>query len=162
MIKDIIAEHGIECELQEQSAYIYTERDDYVENIEKEAKSAKDLGIKASVLDKTPLPFNVKAAVRFEGQAQFHPRKYLLALAKLIPGNGSHIFEQSRVVDIDDGYILKTVNEKRIKTEKLIIASHYPIYNKAGLYTARIFPMPAILRKILLICMWQQVTENGA
>ncbi len=140
LIKDVIDENGIDCDYQEQSAYVYTQRDGYVEKIEEEAKTAKDLGIEASFTVKTALPFAVKAAVEFKGQAQFHPRKYLLALAKQISGNGSHIFEQSRVVDIDDGYILKTTEGKRIKAEKLIIASHYPIYNKAGLYTARIYP----------------------
>ena len=34
-------------------------------------------------------------AIRMEGQAQFHPRKYLLGLAKTIPGGGSAIFEQT-------------------------------------------------------------------
>lgn len=40
--------------------------------------------------------------MRFDDQAQFHPLKYLFALVKEIPGDGSYIFEHTKVVDIDD------------------------------------------------------------
>lgn len=73
---------------------------------------------------------------------QLLKRKYLLPLAGQIPGNGSHIFEQTRIFDIDGDspYILKSVKRNKVTADKVIIASHYPIYNKAGLYTARIYP----------------------
>jgi hypothetical protein len=35
--------------------------------------------------------------------AQFHVRKYLLALAEEIPGNGSHFFENTRALDVHEG-----------------------------------------------------------
>jgi glycine/D-amino acid oxidase-like deaminating enzyme/nitrite reductase/ring-hydroxylating ferredoxin subunit len=142
MIENIITENKIDCDFSPQSAYVFTQRDGYVQKIEDEVKIANELGIKASFADKTDLPFPVNAAICFDNQAQFHPRKYLLSLARQIPGNGSHIFEQSRVVDIDNGgsYILKTAERKTVKAEKLIIASHYPVYNKAGLYVAKIYP----------------------
>jgi glycine/D-amino acid oxidase-like deaminating enzyme/nitrite reductase/ring-hydroxylating ferredoxin subunit len=142
MIGSIITEHKIDCDFSPQSAYVYTQRDGYVKKIEEEVKTAGELGIKATFIEKTDLPFPVKAAVRFDEQAQFHPRKYLLPLAKQIPGDGSHIFEQSRVVDIDNGssYILKTSDRKTVRAEKVTIASHYPIYNKAGLYVSKIYP----------------------
>ncbi|SNS57578.1 hypothetical protein SAMN05446037_101372 [Anaerovirgula multivorans] len=41
--------------------------------------------------------------MRFDGQAQFHPRKYLLSLAEKIPGDGCAIFENTKVVDIKEG-----------------------------------------------------------
>lgn len=67
-----------------------------MQDIEDEVEAAASLGIKASYLDKIPLPFNVKAAERFDNQAQFHLVKYLQALAAKIPRDGSHIFEQTR------------------------------------------------------------------
>jgi hypothetical protein len=46
------------------------------------------------------------------------------------------------VVDIDGEkpYYVITQEGKKVIAEKLIIASHYPCYNKAGLYVARIYP----------------------
>lgn len=45
----------------------------YVDKISDEVKVASSLDIKATYLEETPLPFRIKAAVRFDNQAQFHP-----------------------------------------------------------------------------------------
>jgi len=142
VIKKIADENRIDCDYTPQAAYVYTQQDQYVQQIQDEVEAASGLGIKASYVEEIPFPLAIKAGIRFENQAQFHPRKYLLALAEKIPGEGSHIFEQSRVVDIDGEkpYVIITYEGKKVTAEKLIIASHYPCYNKAGLYTARIYP----------------------
>ncbi|MCR4436001.1 MAG: FAD-dependent oxidoreductase [Clostridiales bacterium] len=141
MIGEIAKENSIECDYVSQSAYVYTLQNEYVNKISDEAKVASSLGIKAVCLDKTPLPFPVKAAVRFDNQAQFHPRKFLLPLAEKIAGSGGQIFEQTRIVNIeeDDGYALITDQGKKITAHRVIIASHYPCYNKTGLYFTRIY-----------------------
>ncbi|MEN6317097.1 MAG: FAD-dependent oxidoreductase [Clostridiaceae bacterium] len=142
MIEKIAKENEIECDYTPQSAYDFTYRDGYVDKISEEVKVASSLGIKATYLEEIPLPFKIKAAVRFDNQAQFHPRKYLLHLAEYISKHGCQIFEQSRVVNIEEGdrYILITNKGKKVTAEKVIIASHYPCYNKAGMYFARIWP----------------------
>jgi Rieske Fe-S protein len=124
-----------------QSSYIFTHRDGYVEKISEEVAAAASVGIKASYLDKIPLPFEIKAAIRFDGQAQFHPRKYLLKLAEYITKQGCRIFEQSRLVRIEEGdkYVITASNGKKVTAEKVILASHYPCYNKSGLYFARLW-----------------------
>jgi glycine/D-amino acid oxidase-like deaminating enzyme/nitrite reductase/ring-hydroxylating ferredoxin subunit len=140
--KMMVEKYQLDCGLMPQAAYVFTQREGYVQKLAEETETAVELGIKATFLENTDLPFPVKAAIRFDNQAQFHPRKYLLPLAGKIPGNGSHVFEQTRIVDIDgDGpYILKAVNHQKIHAEKVVLATHYPIYNKVGLYTARIYP----------------------
>jgi len=142
MYEKIVKENNIECDFVSQSAYVYTLQDKYVDKIRDEVNTASDLGIKATFLEEIPLPFKVKAAVRFDNQAQFHPRKFLLALAGEITKSGVQIFEQSRVVNIeDDGYYTLITNQgKKVYADKLIIASHYPCYNKHGLYFTRIYP----------------------
>lgn len=141
LIEQIAKDKQIECDLISQSAYIYTLQDKYVDKINQETKAASSLGIKAQFMEEIPLPFPVKAAVRFDNQAQFHPRKFLLPLADEYMNSGGKIFEQSRVVDIEnDGpYVIITSSGNKVTAEKLIIASHYPLYNKAGLYFTRIY-----------------------
>lgn len=141
-IEKIIAEHGIQCDFIPQASYVYTMDDKYIDQISGEANAASSLGIKASYLEEIPLPFQIKAAVRFDGQAQFHPRKFILPLANEIVTGGSRIFEQSRIVNIEENgsYTLITEKGKRITAEKVILASHYPCYNKNGMYFARIYP----------------------
>jgi glycine/D-amino acid oxidase-like deaminating enzyme/nitrite reductase/ring-hydroxylating ferredoxin subunit len=142
IIEQIAQKHKIDCDFTSQSAYVYTLQDKYVRQISDEADTASSLGIAASFLNEIPLPFPIKAAVRFDNQAQFHPRKFLLALAKIISDDGCKIYEQTRVVDIEEDnqhYFLTTNNGKKVSADKVIIASHYPCYNKNGLYFARIY-----------------------
>ncbi len=140
-IETTARELGIDCGLIPQAAYVYTQQDKYIRQISDEVEAASVLGIKAGYVKELPLPFPVKAAVRFDNQAQFHPRKYLLALAKELTNSGVDIFEQSRVVDIaeDNPYVLTTRQGKKVRASKVIIASHYPFYNKDGLYFSRIY-----------------------
>lgn len=140
-IEKIIKENNIDCDFESQSAYVYTLQDGYVDKISDEVEVASSLGIKADYIEEIPLPFKIKAAIRFDDQAQFHPRKCLLPLTEIFTRDGGHIFEQSRVVNIeeDGAYAVITDQGRRITAEKVIIASHYPCYNKHGLYFARLW-----------------------
>lgn len=140
-IANLVKEKNIDCDFSWRSAYVYTNSEDYIEKIEKEAKTAFSLGIKASYEDKLPLPFSVKAAVRFDEQAQFHPLKYLHALVKEIPGDGSYIFEGTKVVDIEDKENCTVVTSKgnKVTASKVIVASHFPCYDGLGMYFARMY-----------------------
>lgn len=142
VIKKIIDENQINCDYVQQSAFVYTEQEKYIKEIEAEVKSASELGIKASYVEEIPFPIPIYAAVRFDNQAQFHPRKYVLSLAKIIHDNNVHIYENTRAVNIekDDKYTIITEQGKKIKAEKVIIASQYPFYNKKGLYFSRLYP----------------------
>ncbi len=141
-IENLIMEKHIDCDFSIQSAYVYTQSDKYIQQIQDEVNAASSLGIKASIKEELPLPFNIKIAECFENQAQFHPRKYILTLAKDIPGDGSYIFEQSRAVDFHEGNpsTIITENGHKVTAEKLIIASHLPAYGSNGYYFARMYP----------------------
>ncbi len=142
-ISELIEENAIQCDFSSQPAYVYTLMDEYVKKIEDEVKAANTAGIKAVYLDSIPLPFRVKAAMRFDRQAQFHPLKYLRALAKKIPGEGSHIFENTRAVDLHEGATCSVITEKgyKISARRVVLASHYPFYDRHGLYFARLYPV---------------------
>jgi glycine/D-amino acid oxidase-like deaminating enzyme/nitrite reductase/ring-hydroxylating ferredoxin subunit len=140
-IANLVQEKNIDCDFCWRPAYVFTQSEDYISKIQKEVNAASKLGIKASYLDKVPLPFNVKGAIKFEGQAQFHPLKYLQVLASEIQGDGSYIYEQTKIVDIEEGETctIKASNGKKVKAPKIIIASHFPFYDGLGLYFARIY-----------------------
>jgi glycine/D-amino acid oxidase-like deaminating enzyme/nitrite reductase/ring-hydroxylating ferredoxin subunit len=141
-VADIVKEYNIDCDFSWQFAYVYTQSDQYVQQIMNEAKAASSLGIKAYYEDNIPLPFSVKAALKYDNQAQYHPRKFVLALAKMIPGDGSYIYEQTRAVELDEGTsnVIRTKNGNRVSANMVVIASHFPFYDGLGLYPARMYP----------------------
>ena len=70
----------ISCQLEEVPAYLYTRYNP--QGLEEEAQAAQDLGIAATLVRKTCLPFPVEAALCFPHQAQFHPLQFLRAVAE--------------------------------------------------------------------------------
>jgi glycine/D-amino acid oxidase-like deaminating enzyme/nitrite reductase/ring-hydroxylating ferredoxin subunit len=137
-IAELIRVKQMQCDFYRTEAYIYTESDDEVDQFKAEVEAAVKLGLPATFTRETPLPFPVKAAVRFDNQAQFHPRKYVLALAQDIPGEGSYIFEETRVVDVEEGEpCVVTTEQGTITAHSVIVASHYP-FNDKLLYALRL------------------------
>ncbi len=140
-IFEIVEAHKIECDFKWQPAYIYTQSDDYIKKLEEETTMAAHFGIKASYLEDIPLPIDVKAAMRFDDQAQFHPLKYLKVLAQQLSDKGGQIFEQTEAVDIDQSPapVVETRNGPKVKAAKVIIASHYPFFDGGSLYFAKMY-----------------------
>ena len=101
-IAGIIKTSRINCDFFRKTAYTYAETDETMEKLIDEAAAAKNLGLPAYLNEKVPIPIPAKGAVCFSGQAQFHPRKYLLKLAEMIPGDGSMVFENTRATGIKE------------------------------------------------------------
>lgn len=127
---------GIECELERLPAYTYAESPDRVETIEAEAAAAKQAGLPASFVTDTDLPYRVAGAVRVDGQAQFHPRKYLLGLAERFTAQGGQIYERSRVLDLAEGEPCRLAVETgaTVTARDVVVATHYPIFDRALLF----------------------------
>ena len=141
MIQQLCEQRGLDCELKSSTAYTYTVNDDYVSKVQKEAEAAESLGLPATYLDEIPLPFPVKAAVRFTDQAEFHPRKFLLPLVDDVSGGGSFVFEHTRVVKVDEGAACTVTTEagNAVTANDVIVATNMPIVDK-GLFFARAEP----------------------
>lgn len=140
VMASLIEEHNIDCDFQWKSAYVYTQQDKYIEKIRQEAETASGLGIKSTFTDNLDFPLPVKAALCFEEQAQFHPRKYVLALAEMIPGDGSHIFEHTRALTIEEGNPSTVITKGgNLRAKTVVLASHFPFHDGLGLYFARMY-----------------------
>lgn len=135
-----VAEEQIDCDFSRQSAYTFTESGDELGQIKDEVEAALKLGLPASFVQETSLPFAIAGAIKFDNQAQFHVRKYLLHLAKNIPSNGSHLFENTRVQKVDEGNPCQVVTDQGvINAQDVIVATHLPILDQ-GLFFAKTYP----------------------
>ena len=141
-VERLIHEKGIECDFVRCPAYVYTAQDKYIKAIEGEVQIAESFGTKASFLEEIPLPIEIKAAIRFDNQARFHPRKFLLPLAKDITSDGSYIFENTRAVDLAQGNPNTVITDtgKKVTAKYVVIATHFPFFDGFGLYFTRLLP----------------------
>ena len=140
-VKDIVQKENIDCDLISQDAYVYTCDKSNVQKIVDEVSSVTSLGLNAEYVTETPLPFPIKAAIKFPNQAQFHPRKYLLSLLKVLEKRNVNLYENSKVVNIKhikDKYEV-SVNGNTITAKYLVMASHYPIKNFPGMYFIKMY-----------------------
>lgn len=134
-IADIIRERKIDCEFKRLPLYIYTESNEKINDIKDEFEAAKELDLPVSYTEEVPLPFKTSPAIKYENQAQFHPRKYLLALSETITGEGSYIFEKTRAITVNNGEIKEVVTDQgSIMADKVIVATHTPVYDPDLLY----------------------------
>ncbi|MFC4101833.1 FAD-dependent oxidoreductase [Paenibacillus xanthanilyticus] len=140
-VKALIDEHNIECGYSEQDTYIYAQSVDSRKQLEKEAEAYAKLGIPGGYTDSMPLNVPHHGAVVMKGQAQFHPLQFVSALVPAILEAGGLIFEQTTVQTIEeDGPRPTLITERglRVMAEHVLICSHFPFYDKHGLYFARL------------------------
>lgn len=139
-VESRVEERDIDCDFARTSAYTYTDSPDHRRKVRREVDAARQLGLPASYVESTPLPYEVENAIRFDDQARFHPRKYLLALAAEIPGDGSYVFEETKATDIDPGRQCEVTTERgTITADNVVVATHFPVLDRAA-YFARLSP----------------------
>lgn len=131
----LVKEHAIDCDFRRAAAYTYTEDHTQVKAIQAEVEASQQLGLPASFTETAELPYPIQGAVRFDNQAMFHPRKYCLALAELIDGDGSHLFEMSRVTDVEEGSPHKiTIGDGSVRAQHVVLATQIPFLDRGGFF----------------------------
>ena len=134
-IAALVDELDIDCDWERRPNYTYTTDAATVQKIEREVEVAQEVGLPASFTTETGLPFEVLAAVRFEEQAQFHARKYGLALAEAFVAAGGRIYERSRVVDVDTSEGRCAVEGGgTVEAEHVVLATQIPILDRGGFF----------------------------
>jgi glycine/D-amino acid oxidase-like deaminating enzyme/nitrite reductase/ring-hydroxylating ferredoxin subunit len=135
-----VEEENIDCDFSRQDNYTFADTPDKLPKVEAEVEAAVKLGLPASLVTETSLPFPVAGAVKFSNQAQFHVRKYLLYLAQQIPGEGSYIFENSRVTNVEEKDPCEVVTQQgKVLATDVLVTTHLPILD-AGLFFAKSYP----------------------
>lgn len=120
----------MDCDFEKKTACVYSMNDRG--KLEREAAALDKLGFHAELIETEELPFQTAGAVSFENQAQFHPLKFLARIAENLK-----IYEHTFVKELSEH---TAVTERgRIDFQKLIVASHFPIDNKHGMYFMKMY-----------------------
>lgn len=116
----------IDCDFQEQTAYIYARNNPG--KLMKEQQAYERLKIRYEHLPHTRLPFKTEGALGLPRQAQFHPLKLIAALLPKI-----NYYENTFVTEVNDRTV-RTSSGHRITAEHIVLATHFPMVNVPGLY----------------------------
>lgn len=136
-IESLASTLGIDCEFQRVPAFRWTESPSHVAGLEDEAQRYRQAGIEVRQLEALPFPAFAVAALRFEQQAVFQPLRYLEGLAQAVMGDGSHVFERTRVTRWDDGSPcrLRAASGATVTAQDVVLATHSPIGLLISLHT---------------------------
>ena len=144
------------CDFQSQCSYLYAT--DNISKLEAEMAAYAQLGIPAQWEESLPLPFPVAGALKFTGQAQFHPLKLASHLA-----HGLRIYENTKA-EAFLGNRVQTPNGL-ISAEKIIVATHFPLWNKHGAYFLKLYQQRSYIIALehapQIAGMYLDCVENG-
>jgi len=121
---------NIPCDWEEKTAYVYSKTDR--KKLEKEAAIYKRMGLPAVWEENPPIPVETVGALGMEGQAQFHPLKFISGIAENLP-----IYENTFATEIRPGEVV--TDKGTIRARRIILATHYPIVNLQGLYFMKLY-----------------------
>ena len=120
----------IDCDYETKDNYVYTLTDS--QSLEKELDALHRMGYTADLCEKLPLPLITQGAIRFRNQAQFHPLKFVSAIAKELD-----IYENTQVLEMIGNLVV--TDRGNIQADKVIVATHFPFINKHGSYFLKLY-----------------------
>ena len=137
-IAGLVAELGIDCDFRRRPNYTYAATAADVHAVQAEVNAARSAGLDASFVSDVPLPFPTAGAIRLDGQAEFHPHRFLVGLAAALERGGVRIFEQTRALGLHEGSPCRVeTTGGTVTAGHVVIAGHFPFPDR-GLFFARV------------------------
>jgi glycine/D-amino acid oxidase-like deaminating enzyme/nitrite reductase/ring-hydroxylating ferredoxin subunit len=141
-IDSIVADLQIACDFAWVPAYLHAPIAQRIDrdgrsDLQQEARLAAGLGFDAEFVEDVPLVGG--PGVRFDGQARFHPRKYLDGLVRAIADRGGMIFEHSAAEAFCGDPLSITSNGHTLTCGDIVLATHTPLMGNAGMLSATLF-----------------------
>lgn len=132
LIRNIILDEKIKCNLEKSKSYVFTENDEEIEKIKEEKIFLESIGLDVYENVNEEEKIKCKYIIGVDNTYTFNPVKYLDQLAIICKKSKIKIFEKTKIIKIikNDGYICKTDKGLKIKCNKLILACHYPYFLK--------------------------------
>ena len=128
LIKENIETYKIECNYEVKDGFVYAQNEKQSDTLADMLEASKKVGVAVAETELIPVPIPFQKAILFTGQAQFHPTKYVMALAKAFEEIGGIIVQHCRVTDVKDNELALLIESESgtIKAHKLIYATHIP------------------------------------
>ena len=121
---------NIDCDYEIKDNYVYSLSDRA--KLEAEISALDRIGYKAELCENVPLPFPTVGAVKFPSQAQFHPLKFIAAIADGLP-----IHENTFVKEMRGNTAV--TDSGSITAKAVIVTTHFPFINKHGSYFLKLY-----------------------
>lgn len=127
-IKANVQKYNIDCDFEEKEAYLFATGESQEKKLDHIIEGSLQAGLDISRSTKIVFPIPFRSQAKIDGQAQFHPVKYVRALAAAFLKMGGTILEEARVQEIkeENNLLVLHTSKGAIRCRNAIYATHTP------------------------------------
>jgi glycine/D-amino acid oxidase-like deaminating enzyme/nitrite reductase/ring-hydroxylating ferredoxin subunit len=138
-IEAIVAKEKIDCDFERLDGYLFVPPDGSQDVLDKELDAAHRAGLtEVERVERAPIQrFDTGTCLRFPRQAQFHPLKYMDALAQAFEEKGGLIFNKTHAEAFQDGppVQVKTDKGRTVSAGSIVVATNTPVNDWVDIHT---------------------------
>lgn len=138
-IERIVKDEGIQCDFERLDGFLFVPPGDSRDILDRELDAARRAGLgEVEMVSRAPLTeFDTGPCLRFPRQAQFHPLRYLAALAEAIQRDGGRIYSGTHAEKFEGGSSasVTTSNGHVVSAEALVVATNTPVNDRLVIHT---------------------------
>jgi glycine/D-amino acid oxidase-like deaminating enzyme/nitrite reductase/ring-hydroxylating ferredoxin subunit len=139
-IEQIVRDEGIACEFERVDGYLFLTPGADPELLKEEMRAAHDAGLgDVEWVERAPVPgIDTGRCLKFPGQAQFHPLKYLAGLARAVQREGGEIqaggYHVEKVVGGDPAWVV-VQGGAIVRGSSIVVATGTPFIDLFQIHT---------------------------
>ena len=138
-IERIIREEHIDCDFERLNGYLFVPPGESTDILDKEMAAAQRAGLSdVHMVARAPITsFDTGRTLCFPRQAQFHPLKYLAALAQAIMRDGGYIYTETHAAKIEGGESarIETGDGQTVTSGAVVVATNTPVNDLLAIHT---------------------------
>jgi glycine/D-amino acid oxidase-like deaminating enzyme/nitrite reductase/ring-hydroxylating ferredoxin subunit len=138
-IERIVRVENIDCDFERLDGYLFVPPDESTDILDKEMAAAQRAGLTdVHMVARAPIAsFDTGRTLCFPRQAQFHPLKYLAALANAVVRDGGRIYTETHAVKIEggDSARVETRDGQTVTSGAVVVATNTPVNDLLAIHT---------------------------
>jgi glycine/D-amino acid oxidase-like deaminating enzyme/nitrite reductase/ring-hydroxylating ferredoxin subunit len=136
-IESIVARERINCDFTRLDGYLFAAPEHDEAYLDRELAAIHRAGLHAvTKVARAPLAYNTKPCLRFPKQGQFHPLKYLAAVAQAIERGGGRIYTGTHATKVTGGSGASVeTTSGTVRARHIVVATNSPVNNLVAIHT---------------------------
>ena len=163
-IEELVQSEQIDCSFERLDGWLYAPAGEPKEIIDEELAACHRAGLlDVEKMNRVPgLGFDTGACLRFPRQAQFHPLRYLRAIALAAEDLGVRVFTGTRVMKFEGGKDARvhTAAGYSVRAKAIVVATNTPVndlitmHTKQAAYRSYVVGMKIPKRSVPRLLLW--------
>ena len=137
-IENTVRTENIDCDFERVDGFLFVPPGESTDVLHRELEAAARAGVDLEYVERVPLDFyDFGPGLRFRNQAQFHPLRYVNALADAVARMGGRIYGNTRATRIEGGTHPKVhaAGGETISARAVIVATNTPVNDRVAIHT---------------------------